>query len=276
MATTTLDGHAAEPSFYTAKRGIKHWLYTVDHKRIGMMYLAGVLLAFLAAGVLAIIVRIELMTPAIDFLVPAGAEGADPDTLRKLQVQGREIYNKIFTLHGGLMVFVFIIPSVPAALGNFFLPLMLGAKDVAFPRLNLLSFYIWILGTAILLLAILNGGLDTGWTFYTPYSTGESGTAVITATTGVFVLGFSSILTGLNFVVTVHKMRAPGMTWNRMPLFIQSTQQPPFRYWPRQFSQSRCFFIIEGHLKLYLQPRKAATPCSSSTSSVLATRLFTS
>jgi cytochrome c oxidase subunit 1 len=217
MATTTLDGQTAEPSFYTAKRGIKNWLYTVDHKRIGIMYLVGVLLAFLAAGILAILVRIELMTPAIDFLVPAAEEGVD---LGKLQIQGRELYNKIFTLHGGLMVFVFIIPSVPAALGNFLLPLMLGAKDVAFPRLNLLSFYIWIAGTSILLVAILNGGLDTGWTFYTPYSTGESGTAVITATTGAFVLGFSSILTGLNFVVTVHKMRAPGMTWNRMPLFV--------------------------------------------------------
>ncbi|PKN59441.1 MAG: cytochrome c oxidase subunit I [Deltaproteobacteria bacterium HGW-Deltaproteobacteria-14] len=219
MATTTVEGaapaheHAEELDFYKASRGIKSWLLTLDHKRIGLMYLAGVLLAFFAAGVIAIIFRAELMTPQIDLLAPAVGEGS--------ATIGRELYNKLFTLHGAMMVFVFIIPAIPAALGNFLLPLMLGAKDVAFPRLNLLSFYVWLTGTLILILAILAGQLDTGWTFYTPYSTSTHGAApVVLAVTGAFVLGFSSILTGLNFVVTVHKMRAPGLTWNRMPLMI--------------------------------------------------------
>lgn len=209
MASTTLEGTAGhghhgdeEPDFYRAKRGLKSWLFTVDHKRIGIMYMVGTLAAFLAAGILAVVFRIDLMTPESEL--------------------GRELYNKVFTLHGALMVFVFIIPAIPGALGNFFLPLMLGTKDVAFPRLNLLSFYFWVAGTVILLIAILAGSLDTGWTFYTPYSVkdGSAVSPLILATFGVFVLGFSSILTGVNFVVTVHKMRAPGLTWNRMPLFI--------------------------------------------------------
>jgi cytochrome c oxidase subunit 1 len=211
MASTTLEettghghghGHEEELDFYRSKRGLWSWLSTVDHKRIGVMYMVGTLAAFLAAGTLAVVFRIDLMTPDTEL--------------------GRELYNKVFTLHGALMVFVFIIPAIPAALGNFFLPIMLGTKDVAFPRLNLLSFYVWVAGTVVLLFAILAGNLDTGWTFYTPYSVKE-GAAVsplILGTTGVFILGFSSILTGVNFVVTVHKMRAPGMTWNRMPLFI--------------------------------------------------------
>jgi len=217
MAVTTPDtiiGTTEEPNFYQAKKGIKHWLYTVDHKRIGMMYLVGVSVAFLVAGLLALMVRMELLTPLMDFLV------GNDELTAEVRASGHTLYNKIFTLHGALMVFIFIIPSVPAAMGNFLLPLMLGAKDVAFPKLNLLSFYIWCIGTLILLWAILNGGIDTGWTFYTPYSTGHSGGAVVSATLGVFVLGFSSILTGLNFVTTVHKMRAPGMTWNKMPLFV--------------------------------------------------------
>jgi len=194
--------HVEEVDFYRAKRGIWSWLATVDHKRIGIMYLVGTLLGFFGAGVLALIFRADLMTPNSEL--------------------GRDMYNKLFTLHGAIMVFVFIIPAIPAALGNFFLPLMLGAKDVAFPRLNLLSFYIWVAGLIILLFAIIVGNLDTGWTFYTPYSIkdGSNATPLIIATGGVFVMGFSSILTGVNFIVTVHKMRAPGMTWNRMPLFI--------------------------------------------------------
>ncbi len=211
MTTITLDkdighggghGHGEEVDFYRAKRGLWSWLSTVDHKRIGIMYLVGTLLGFLAAGVLAIIFRADLMTPNSEL--------------------GRDVYNKLFTLHGAIMVFIFIIPAIPAALGNFFLPLMLGAKDVAFPRLNLASFYIWVAGLVILLLAIVMGNLDTGWTFYTPYSIkdGSNATPLIIATGGVFIMGFSSILTGVNFIVTVHKMRAPGMTWNRMPLFI--------------------------------------------------------
>lgn len=210
MASTTLEetghghGHSEtqDLDFYRSKRGIWSWLSTVDHKRIGIMYLVGVLAAFFAAGMLAVVFRIDLMTPETEL--------------------GRELYNKVFTLHGALMVFVFIIPAIPAALGNFFLPLMLGTKDVAFPRLNLLSFYVWCAGTAVLLFAILAGNLDTGWTFYTPYSVkeGASISPLILGTTGVFILGFSSILTAVNFVVTVHKMRAPGLTWNRMPLFL--------------------------------------------------------
>ena len=200
-AVQSQDPHpAVEPSYLVSKRGLMSWLVTVDHKRLGLMYLASVMFFFLIAGILAIALRTELFTPDQDFM-------------------SAQTYNQVFTLHGAIMVFLFIIPSVPAALGNFLLPLMLGAKDVAFPRLNLLSFYVYSVAAVFLIVAILTSGLDTGWTFYTPYST-STGTAVITATAGVFIAGFSSILTGLNFVVTVHKMRAPGMNWNRMPLFV--------------------------------------------------------
>ncbi len=191
---------AREPSYLVAKKGLASWLVTVDHKRIGLMYLAATLFFFLVAGLLAIAVRTELFTPGQDFM-------------------SAQTYNKVFTLHGAIMVFLFIIPSVPAALGNFLLPLMLGTRDVAFPKLNLLSFYIYCIAAVMLVLTLVLGSLDTGWTFYTPYSS-STGTAVILATLGVFIAGFSSILTGLNFVVTVHKMRAPGLTWNRMPLMI--------------------------------------------------------
>jgi len=190
-----------EPNYLTAHRGLLSWLGTVDHKRIGIMYLAGILTFFFAGGVFAILLRTELLTPEGDLF-------------------SATTYNKLFTLHGALMVFLVIIPSVPAALGNFLLPLMIGAKDVAFPKLNLVSFYIYTVGSIFFLLTLVTGGLDTGWTFYTPYSSNHSGTAVISATFGAFILGFSSILTGLNFIVTVHKMRAPGMIWNRLPLFV--------------------------------------------------------
>ena len=191
---------SVEPSYLVAKKGILSWLITVDHKRIGLMYLAATLFFFLVAGLLAIALRTELYTPGQDFM-------------------SAQTYNQVFTLHGAIMVFLFIIPSVPAAMGNFLLPLMLGARDVAFPKLNLLSFYIYCIAAVMLVLTLVMGSLDTGWTFYTPYSS-STGTAVIMATLGVFIAGFSSILTGLNFVVTVHKMRAPGVTWNRMPLMI--------------------------------------------------------
>lgn len=189
----------AEPSYLTAKRGLMSWLITVDHKRIGLMYLGAIVVFFFAGGVFALLVRYNL-------LVPGGH--LNPD-----------LYNKFFTLHGAIMVFLVIIPSIPAALGNFLIPLMLGTKDVAFPKLNLLSFYIYVLGAIFFLYTLATGSLDTGWTFYTPYST-QSGTSVIAATLGAFILGFSSILTGLNFVVTIHKMRAPGLTWDRLPLFV--------------------------------------------------------
>ena len=209
--TTTADHHApgagehgdhAHES-YLAPKGILSWLLTLDHKRIGLMYLVSVLSFFMVGGVLALLVRTELLTPEGDLFTG-------------------DTFNKLFTLHGAVMVFVFIIPSVPAALGNFLLPLMLGAKDVAFPRLNLASFHIYIIGALFLLTAILAGSMDTGWTFYTPYSIKPSdwGAGITAALLGVFILGFSSILTGLNFIVTVHKMRAPGLTWKRLPLFI--------------------------------------------------------
>ncbi len=186
-------------NYLNATKGIKSWLTTVDHKRIGLMYLFSVIFFFFIGGMLAITLRLELLTPAKTFI--------EADT-----------YNKIFTLHGAVMVFLFIIPSIPAALGNMFLPMMIGAKDVAFPKLNLASFYIYAFGAAFTVYSIAVNGIDTGWTFYTPYST-RTDTAVIAMTFGVFIMGFSSILTGLNFIVTLHKLRAPGITWGRMPLF---------------------------------------------------------
>jgi cytochrome c oxidase subunit I len=180
-------------------KGIKSWLLTVDHKRIGIMYLGLILTAFLIGGIFAMLIRIELMKP-----------GAT--------IMEAETYNRVFTLHGAVMVFLFIIPSVPAALGNFVLPLMLGAKDVAFPRLNLASWYIYVVGALMAVTAMVFGGVDTGWTFYTPYSTSTNGPVGLMVM-AVFVLGFSSIFTGLNFITTIHKLRAPGMGWFDMPLF---------------------------------------------------------
>jgi cytochrome c oxidase subunit 1 len=201
-----LGGHEADAHgdgnapYLTANRGIMSWVYTVDHKRIGLMYLAMVCTAFLAGGIFALLVRLELFS-------------------RGKTIVDAETYNRFFTLHGSIMVFLFIIPSVPAALGNFFLPIMIGAKDVAFPRLNMLSFYLYCVGLVILLGSIIGGSVDTGWTFYTPYSL-QTANSVISMTFGVFVLGFSSILTGLNFLVTVHTLRAPGVSWTRLPLFV--------------------------------------------------------
>ena len=186
--------------YLNAERGLWSWLTTVDHKRIGLMYLGSITLFFLIGGILALVLRTELLTPTRSFI--------EADT-----------YNQIFTLHGAIMIFFFLVPSVPAALGNFILPLQLGAKDVAFPRLNLASFYIYTIGAIFTLIAIFTGGIDTGWTFYTPYSA-ETSTNVMMMTLGIFILGFSSILTGVNFIVTIHKMRAPGLTWNKLPLNI--------------------------------------------------------
>jgi cytochrome c oxidase subunit 1 len=190
-------------NYLTATKGWKSWAFSLDHKRIGLMYLAVVLSAFLAGGIFALLVRTELMSHG-----PTIVSGPT--------------YNKLFTLHGAIMVFLFIIPSVPGSLGNFILPIQLGAKDVAFPKLNLLSFYIYIIGAVFTLMSIAHGSVDTGWTFYTPYSLQdpEAATKVLYMTLGVFILGFSSILTGLNFLVTIHKLRAPGLTWTRLPLFI--------------------------------------------------------
>jgi cytochrome c oxidase subunit 1 len=188
-----------EKNYLNHPKGLKSWLLTLDHKRIGILYLYSIMTAFFLGGVFAVLLRTELLTP--DELIVSS-----------------DTYNQFFTLHGAIMIFLFIIPSIPAILGNFVLPLMIGAKDVAFPRLNLASWYIYIIGALVCIFSILSGGVDTGWTFYTPYSV-ETQTSVISMTLGAFILGFSSIFTGLNFIVTIHKLRAPGMTWFKMPLF---------------------------------------------------------
>ncbi len=204
--TTTTDFVSPEPSttdnYLHNEKGILSWLLTLDHKRIGVMYLFSVLASFALGGTFALLIRAELWTPG--------------PTLPGVTA---DMYNQFFTLHGAIMVFLVIIPGIPAALGNIILPLQLGAKDVAFPRLNLMSYHVWILGACFMLLSLVLGAADTGWTFYTPYST-MTETAVIPAAFGAFVLGFSSIFTGLNFIVTIHKLRPKGMTWFRMPLFV--------------------------------------------------------
>ncbi|MGI9024242.1 MAG: cytochrome c oxidase subunit I, partial [Burkholderiaceae bacterium] len=177
------------------------WLSSVDHKRIAILYAISITLFFFIGGAAATLIRLELITPAGD-LVSA------------------ETYNKLFTMHGVVMVWFFLIPSIPSTLGNFLVPLMIGARDLAFPRLNLASWYLYILGGLFTVGALIAGGVDTGWTFYAPFSTMYSNTNVLGAAVGVFITGFSSILTGLNFIVTVHTMRAPGMTWFRLPLFV--------------------------------------------------------
>ena len=197
----------ASENYLTNSKGPWTWLFTLDHKRIGVMYLIGVMTAFFAAGLLALLIRLHLFRPE-------GAVFTGPEA--------NNWYNQVFTLHGAIMVFLFIIPSIPAALGNFLVPVMLGAKDVAFPRLNLSSFYLWVFGALFFVGALMASGLDTGWTFYTPYST-STDSSVILATSGAFILGFSSIFTGLNFIVTINTMRPPGMTWFRMPLFLWAT-----------------------------------------------------
>ncbi len=183
--------------------GIRSWLLTRDHKRIALLYLAAITAFFFVGGAFAVVIRLELATPPGDLV-------------------SDETYNKLFTMHGVIMVWFFLIPAIPATLGNFLVPLMIGAKDLAFPKLNLASWYIYILGGLFTLYALIAGGVDTGWTFYTPFSTVSSTTNVIPTALGIFVTGFSSILTGLNFIVTIHRMRAPGMTWFRMPLFLWS------------------------------------------------------
>ncbi|HEY0404289.1 MAG TPA: cytochrome c oxidase subunit I [Pyrinomonadaceae bacterium] len=190
-------------NYLNAKYGIKSWLLTKDHKRIGLLYLASISVFFLLGGIYALAIRLELLTPKGDL------------------VQS-QTYNKMFTQHGIIMVFFFLIPSIPAVLGNFLIPIMIGAKDLAFPKLNLLSWYLYMGGGLFTLWALINGGVDTGWTFYAPYSTTFSNTYVVATGLGIFITGFSSILTGLNFIVTIHTMRAPGMTWFRMPLFVWS------------------------------------------------------
>jgi len=183
---------------------LRSWLLTTDHKRIAILYLVSITLMFFVGGAAATVMRLNLLTP------------------NSVLVDG-ETYNKLFTMHGVVMVWFFLIPSIPAVLGNFLVPLMIGARDLAFPRLNLLSWYIYIVGALFTLGALLLGGVDTGWTFYTPFSTSASTTNVVATAVGIFIVGFSSILTGLNFIVSIHRLRAPGLTWFRLPLFLWST-----------------------------------------------------
>jgi cytochrome c oxidase subunit 1 len=197
--------HDAKPhypavNYLNADRGVKSWVLTLDHKRIAVMYLASVLIMFLVGGIFAMAVRLELLTPG-----PT--------------IMGANTYNRMFTLHGVVMVFLFMIPAIPGVFGNFCMPLMLGAKDVAFPKLNLMSLYLYWIGALLAITGMVMGGTDTGWTLYAPYSTTTPMT-VFPVVLGIFILGFSSILTGLNFIVTIHTLRAPGLHWMRMQLFV--------------------------------------------------------
>jgi cytochrome c oxidase subunit 1 len=193
----------ARETYLNVAFGVKSWLLTKDHKRIAILYLVVLTLMFFVGGAAITIARLNLMTPE------GGLVQADT-------------YNKLFTLHGVVMIFFFLVPAAPAVLGNFFLPMMIGAKDLAFPRINLASWYLFVLGGGWTLFAMLANGVDTGWTFYTPYSSQSSHYSVVPALTGIVISGFSSIFTGLNFVVTTHKLRAPGLTWWRLPIFVWS------------------------------------------------------
>jgi cytochrome c oxidase subunit 1 len=200
MATSSL---VPRQHYLNVHYGLKSWLLTIDHKRIALLYLISITFFFFVGGAAATLMRLELMTPPGDFLQS-------------------ETYNKLFTMHGIIMVFFFLVPSIPAVLGNFLVPMMIGARDLAFPRLNLMSWYVFSLGGLFTLVALVAGGVDTGWTFYTPYSTTYTNSYVILTALGVFISGFSTILTAINFIITIHTMRAPGLTWFRLPLFIWS------------------------------------------------------
>jgi cytochrome c oxidase subunit 1 len=200
-APTQLEIPAPPRNYLNAEYGVRSWLLSTDHKRIALLYLISISFFFFVGGLFAVLIRLELATPEGDLFQA-------------------ETYNKLFTMHGTIMIFFFLIPSIPAVLGNFLLPLMLGARDLAFPRLNLLSWYVYAAGGLFTLFAVVTGGVDTGWTFYTPYSSTYANTNVIAAALGIFITGFSSILTGINFIVTTHTMRASGLTWMRLPLFV--------------------------------------------------------
>lgn len=191
---------SSDKNYLNEKKGILSWLYTLDHKRIGIMYLVSIFFFFMIGGLFALLLRTELLTSGKNFIEA-------------------KTYNQFFTLHGAIMVFLVIIPGIPASLGNFVLPLQLGAKDVAFPRLNLFSYYIYVFGSTLAVCSIIFGAIDTGWTFYAPYSTSAQG-KVVMMVTAAFILGFSSIFTGVNFISTIHKLRAPGLSWFKLPLFV--------------------------------------------------------
>ncbi|HET9716458.1 MAG TPA: cbb3-type cytochrome c oxidase subunit I [Pseudolabrys sp.] len=194
---------SGDKNYITVNNSIRSWLFTTDHKRVAILYFASITLFFFIGGAAAALMRLELVSPAGHFFTS-------------------DEYNRLFTMHGVIMVWFFLIPSIPNTLGNFIVPLMIGARDLAFPRLNLTSWYLFMAGGATTLYALFKGGIDTGWTFYTPFSTMYSNSYVAIAVAGVFIVGFSSILTGLNFIVTIHRLRAPGLTWYRLPLFLWS------------------------------------------------------
>ena len=204
MATTSLEiATLPDENYLNNEYGLKSWLLTQDHKRIALLYLFATTFFFVIGGLAASFIRLELLTPAGDLVAS-------------------DTYNKLFSIHGIIMVFFFLVPIAPAVLGNFLIPLMIGARDVAFPKLNLFSWYLFVTGGCFELYMMIFGGVDTGWTFTTPLSAHYVNTQVVSAAMGIFIAGFSSILTGVNFIVTIHRMRAPGMTWFRLPLFIWS------------------------------------------------------
>jgi cytochrome c oxidase subunit I len=194
---------AEEVNYLNVEHGWKSWLFTTDHKRIAVLYIISITLMFFVGGLFAVMMRVNLLSPEGNYFSAA-------------------TYDRLFSMHGIIMVFFFLVPSIPATLANFLIPIMIGAKDLAFPRVNLLSWYLYVIGAIVTMYCVFVGGVDTGWTFYAPFSSTYSNSYVLPAVAGVFVAGFSSILTGLNFIVTVHKMRAPGMTWGRLPLFVWS------------------------------------------------------
>ena len=197
------DASMPQPSYLvnTGKRtGILSWLTSTDHKRVGLLYLYSMVSFFFVGAAIGVVMRLVQLT-TFQNLITA------------------QTYNALFTLHGVIMIFLFVVPGLPAVFGNFFLPILIGAKDVAFPRLNLASWYFFMIGAILAILSLFTGGgaPDTGWTFYAPFSI-KTGTNISLAVFGAFILGFSSMLTGINFITTIHRLRAPGMTWFRMPL----------------------------------------------------------
>ena len=203
MSTTTIEAREIRESYLNDKFGLLSWIATTDHKRICVLYMVSITVFFMMGGIGAALMRWNLISP----------QG---------MLHSQETYNRILSMHGILMVWWFLVPAVPTTLGNFVIPLMIGARDVVFPKINLLSWYLFVASGALMVYALFVGGVDTGWTFYPPYSTNYSKSFVLLAAAAVFLVGFSSIATGLNFLVTIHKLRAPGMTWTRLPVFIWS------------------------------------------------------
>ena len=203
MSAIIADTTKHAKSYLTDGTTIRSWLLTTDHKRIALLYLGSITLFFFVGGIAAALIRYNLIAP----------QG---------MISSAETYNRLFTTHGVVMVWFFLIPAVPVTLGNFLVPLMLGARDLAFPKLNLISWYLYILAGAAALYSLIAGGVDTGWTFYTPLTTAYSKGHVVATVVAIFIAGFSSIATGLNFIISIHTLRAPGMTWYKMPVFLWS------------------------------------------------------